>query len=110
MTEEERRNRNPAVEIVRTPLAELEKHPIVTAQELELHKVYVVQGARNIATLNYMGKRRLLHPITFDVVVTYHFHGPRANLNVYLAAVSDGSFTDAEGTRITVRRWTGADQ
>jgi hypothetical protein len=110
MTDEERRNRNPAIEVVRTTFAEIETHPIVTAADLEPHKVYVVQSARNIATLNYMGKGRSLHPVTFDLIATHHFHGPRAGLNVFLAAQPDGSFTDAEGTRITIRRWTGEDQ
>ena len=109
MTDEERRNRNPAVEIVRTTPAEFEKHPVVTAAGLELHRVYVVQSAKLVTTLNYMGKVPLLDPVSLDVIVTHHFHGPRANLDVYLAAMPDGSFTDAVGTRITVRRWMGED-
>jgi hypothetical protein len=107
MTEDERRNRNPAPETVATTL---EAHLIVRASELELHRVYIVQSARHIVTLNYMGSQWSLHPVTLDTVKTHHFHGPRVGLDVYLLANPDGSFADAEGTRLTVRRWTGADQ
>jgi hypothetical protein len=111
MTEDERRNRNPAPEFteIKTP-ADLEVHPIVRASELELHRVYVVQSARHIVTLNYMGAAWTLHPVTLDTVKTHHFHGPPVGLDVYLVAKSDGSFSDAEGTRLTVRRWMGKDQ
>lgn len=110
MTDEERRNRNPKVEVVRTSLTEIEaEHPRVTSAELEIHRVYLLQSARNISTLNYMGRRHLLHPVTLDAVTTHHFHGPRAALDVFLVANPDGSFSDAVGTRITVRRYTGTD-
>lgn len=110
MTEDERRNRNPAPEFAPTTLEAVEReHPQVTAAELELHRVYVVQSAKNIATLNYMGKKPALHPVTLDTVLVHHFHGPRVHLDVYLAAQPDGTFTDATGTRLIVRRWTGPD-
>lgn len=107
MTDEERKNRNPKPEVEAVP--DIEIYPRVTADDLELHRVYVVQGQRFVTTLNYMGRRVLLHPVTLDAVLTHHFHGPRANLNVFLAAKDDGTFTDAVGTRIVVRRYTGAD-
>ena len=81
----------------------------MTAAELELHRVYVVQSAKHITTLNYMGPTLALDPVTLDTVKVHHFHGPRAALDVYLAARPDGSFTDAVGTRITIRKWTGED-
>ena len=111
MTDEERKNRNPAVEAVRTTLEELEAtHPVVTASELELHKVYIIQSIRHIVTLNYMGSGLAMHPITLDTMKIHHFHGPRAGLDVFIAACPDGSFTDASGTRLTVRKWMGDDQ
>ena len=110
MTDEERKNRNPAVEVVRTTLAQIEAMPIVTAAELEMHKVYVLQSARHIATLNYAGATLALNPVTLDTVCVHHFHGPRIPIDVFIHAQPDGSFADAVGTRITVRRWMGADQ
>jgi hypothetical protein len=114
VTEDERRNRNPAVEKVRDLV---ENHPVVTAAELELHHVFlleskgwVLESKRWVVTLNYMGTRHLIHPVTFDTVAAHHFHGPRANLDVFLTAKPNGKFEDAVGTEITVRRWTGADQ
>ena len=107
MTDDERRNRNPAIEVVRT--TEIEKHPVVTAAELEKHRVYAIQSARYVTTMNYMGATLAMHPVTLDTVKVHHFHGPRARLDVFLAAQPDGSFTDATGTRLTVRRWTGED-
>lgn len=83
--------------------------PLVAAAQLELHRVYVVASDRHITTLNYMGRTHKLHPVTFDSVTVHHFHGPRVGLDVYLAAVGDGRYTDASGTKITVRLWTGAD-
>lgn len=111
MIEDERRNRNPAVEIERTTLDAIEaEHPRVMASELELHRVYVIQSAKHICTFNYMGTRHVLDPVTLDVIFAHHFHGPRANLDIDILAKSDGSFTDGTGTRLTVRRWMGADQ
>jgi hypothetical protein len=110
MTEDERRNRNPAVEIARATLEAIERdHPKVTAAELRLHRVYVIHSPKHICTLNYMGVRPVMHPVSLDVVEAHHFHGPRANLDVYLVAKPDGSFEDAAGTRLTVRLWTGED-
>ena len=109
MTEEERKNRNPAPERVRLTLAEIEAMPLVAAAQLERHRVYVVASARYVTTLNYMGVTHAIHPLTLDTVTVHHFHGPRVGLDVFLAAVGDGQYTDAEGTRITVRRWTGED-
>jgi len=109
MTEDERKNRNPAVEVVRTTLAEIEAMPAVTAAQLELNRVYVIQGARNIATLNYGGATLGIHPVTLDAMKLHHFFGPRMGLHVFLAAREDGSFTDVDGTRIVVRLWTGED-
>jgi hypothetical protein len=86
-----------------------EAYPQVTAAELERHRVYVISGARVHATWNYEGTRHTLHPKTLDAIVVHHFHGPRLNLDVFLQACADGTFTDAVGTRIVVRRYTGAD-
>jgi hypothetical protein len=110
MTDEERRNRNPAVEVVPITLAEIEAMPIVRAAELELRKVYVIQTARHVATLNYMGTTLKMNPVTLDTVKVHHFHAPRIPLNVFIHATPDGSFADAVGTRITIRRWMGEDQ
>ena len=96
-------------EIVRTTKEEIEAMPAVSAAQLELHGVYVIQSPRHLATMNYMGKKNALHPVTLDAVVVHHFQGPRIRLDVFLMAV-DGHFTDADGTKLTVRRWTGEDQ
>ncbi len=106
MTEEERRNRNPAVEALRFVA---EEHPAVTGSELELHRVYVLQSARFAATLNYVGHDCAFNLGSREFVDLHHFHGPRVNIDVFLRAMPDGSFQDAKGHRVTVRRWTGPD-
>jgi len=109
LTDDERRNRNPAVERMTITRAEIEAMPPVAAADLEEFRVYVLQSARNITTMNYKGRTAAIHPYTFDTVLVHHFHGPRANVDVFLAAVGGGQYTDAHGTKITVRLWTGAD-
>lgn len=109
MTEDERRNRNPKMEVVRTTRAEIEAMPAVGVADLEMHRVYVVQSEKHITTLNYLGATHLFDVQVMDVVRVHHFHGPRVGMDIYLAARPDGSWRDAVGTRITVRKWTGED-
>lgn len=106
MTDDERKNRNPAPEIT---TVELEDCPELHVADLELHRVYILQGERVVCTLNYMGKTLSLHPFTLDTIMTHHFHGPRVNVNVFLQAQPDGTLKDAEGHKVTIRRYAGPD-
>ena len=66
-----------------------------------------MQAEGIIATLNYMGSRIMLHPQTLDAVRLHHFHGPRADVNVFLAQVGDG-FGDLDGdTPVIIREYRG---
>jgi hypothetical protein len=106
MTEDERSNRNPAIEVAPfDPSA----HPVVRAAELERFHVYILESARYASTWNYIGVVHTLHPVTLDAVPAYHFEGPRADLNVFLLSMPDGSFSDLAGTRIVIRRYIGED-
>jgi hypothetical protein len=111
MTDEERRNRNPKPETERTTLAEVEaNHPqVMSPSELELHQVYVIQSAKYISTWNYVGVRHLMHAVTLDAVVVHCFHAPRVNADACFEAKPDGTYRDAVGTRIVIRKWTGKD-
>ena len=106
MTEDERKNRNPAPEVARyNP----DDHPPVTASELELHRVYVLEGPRRVATMNYMGLGPSLDTRTWQPCMTHQFRAPRIGLDVFLMENEDGSLRDGDGNRITLRRWTGPD-
>lgn len=107
MTDDERRNRNPAPEACSLPIQDC---PELRTADLELHKVYILQGPARAASLNYMGKRLSRDPRTLDTVMTYHFHGPRVGLHVFLKAGPEGSLQDADGNKITLRKYTGPDQ
>jgi hypothetical protein len=109
LTEDERRNRNPKPEVSRVTREEIEAMPAVPADRLERHRVYVLQSPRNIAKFNYLGKTHAIHPVTLDTVTVHHFHAPRVGLDVFLAAVGDRQYTDADGTKIVARLWTGED-
>ena len=106
MTDDERKNRNPAPEVGTYDLAEC---PELLASDLELHRVYILQGQRYAASLNYMGKVHALDPVSLDTIVCHHFHGPRVGINVYLRASPDGTL-HAGTEKITLRRYSGPDQ
>ena len=74
--DEERRNRNPKVETTTMKREDLEKIPELRTADLELHRVYILQGPRVVATFNYMGKERTISPVTLDAVVAYRQGGP----------------------------------
>lgn len=107
MTDDERKNRNPKPEAFKLNLADC---PELHVPDLELHRVYILHGPRIACTLNYMGKGLSLNPITLDTVVTHHFRGPRANVDVFLQAGPGGTLQDGEGHKITLRKYTGPDQ
>ena len=108
VTDEERRNRNPKPEAL---VSKLSDHPQIRPSELELNHVYVVQGPRFASSLNYVGVLHTVDPRTLDALVVHHFHGPRVNLNVFLAVTPDGAaLRDQMGNTIILRKYTGPDQ
>jgi hypothetical protein len=110
VTDDERRNRNPAVEYFPTTRAEIEALPELHVADLELHRVYILQSARHIVTMNYMGKVQALHAETGDVVVCHQFHGPRVGITVNLVARNGCLYTGRMGDeKITLRKFTGPD-
>ena len=110
MTDEERRNRNPKVETTTMTREDFEKIPELRTADLELHRAYILEGPRVIATFNYMGKELTVNPLTMDAVIAYCFRGPRANLNLALQAGPDGTLMDGAGQKITIRKYDGPDQ
>jgi hypothetical protein len=99
MTEEERKNRNPApekMEMNRETLRELH------ISDLERYKVYILAGKRNAATMNYFGCL---------ASVIYVFRGPRVHLSVFLRerANEPGALEDGEGNKVTIYAYEGPD-
>ena len=108
VTDEERRNRNPKPEVYETTLSD---HPQILPSQLELHQVYILQGPKSVATFNYMGVVHPVEPRILGALVVHHFHGPRVNLNIFLAVTPDGSaLRDQMGHTIILRKYTGPDQ
>lgn len=100
MTDEERKNRNPAPEM---GTFDVDECPEVFIKDLEVGRVYILQGKRAV-TLNYMG--------SFDVgVIAYVFAGMRAELVVSLCERPDksGTLEDGRGVKVTIRKYTGPD-
>lgn len=106
MTDDERMNRNPAVEIVAVKLGDC---PELKASDLVPNHVYILHSPRYCASLNYLGKVHALDPRTLDAIVLHHFFAPRIGLNTHLHARPDGALEDQSGTRIVIRKYTGPD-
>lgn len=106
MTEEERRNRNPAIES--SPF-DPEAHPVVKVTELRKYGVYILQSDRHVITVNYLGQRLALDPIELNIVIAHIFAAPRAGVEFAMLANDDGSVRDLEGNRIVLRFFTGED-
>jgi len=106
MTDEERKNRNPAPEV---DTFRYEDCPELHIGDLELNHVYILQGSGFVASWNYIGKVRITNPVTLDVATIYRFHGPRVNLTVGLMGMPDGTLQDGSGQKITLRRYSGPD-
>jgi hypothetical protein len=110
MTKEERANRNPAPEILKMTAAELDACRELRVQELQLHRVYILESTRHVVTFNYMGQVKSLDLRTMDALISQHFYAPRIKHNVYLAAMPDGTLADGDGNKITIREYSGPDQ
>lgn len=108
MTDEERKNRNPPVEVVVTTWGEIEACRELHCMDLEPQRVYILQGKAHVATLNYAGQGVVVDPHG-DPVTIHRFYGPRAGVFVYLRERPDGTVEDGEGTKITLREYTGED-
>jgi hypothetical protein len=120
VTEEERKNRNPAIERIELKREDLRELHIC---DLEQFKVYILSGRSQAATMNYMGTVPTMNYMgtvpTMNymgsadgwVGTGYHFHGPRANVNAILRSRPDGSGTleDGAGVKITIYEYTGPD-
>lgn len=106
MTDEERKYRNPAPEVAKFSYEEC---PEIRVGDLELHRVYIVQGTKLAASFNYAGKTPSINPITLDAVVVHRFHGPRINYDVMLLGMPDGTFQTGDGEKVIVRKYSGAD-
>lgn len=106
MTEDERRNRNPAPEWGRVNLTD---HPEVRAHELELNRVYLLHRGDMGMTMNYAGKMQLMNKRTLETVMAHCFYGPRNLSSIALMAEADGTLHDDSGKKVTVRRYTGPD-
>lgn len=105
MTDDERRD---PVTVSRVTGEELKRMPEVRAGDLEFGLVYVIEGERHIATMNYAGKSPMLHPVTLDTVMGHRFDAPRIpGFHVAFMAASDGRLYSADGTFVIVRKWTG---
>ncbi len=102
MTDEECANRNPRPERIEL---RLEDCPELFIKDLELRRVYILVGRTVGATLNFMG--------CVDTVVgmRYHFHGPRASVDVFLRERPDksGTLEDGMGLKVTIRKYSGPD-
>ncbi len=107
MTDDERANRNPAVEVYPLKLADC---PEIHADKLEADRVYIVESEKGVfVSLNYMGKGPVLDPRTLDVCVAHCFYGPRANLRVAFLPQPDGTLADGEGHIVRIREYNGPD-
>ncbi len=106
MTDEERRNRNPAPEFLPYNPAE---HPEMRVSDLEQYKVYILEGNSIVASMNYMGQVPAFNLVTLQPVVAYLFDAPRAGIEVTLLATPEGTLVDTEGHKITLRKFTGPD-
>lgn len=107
MTDEERKNRNPAPETLRVRLADCPEIPV---GELEMNRVYILQTKSFAASLNFVGTQITQNPITLDAERAYKFYGPRIDMRVALRLHPDGCLQDLEGNRITLRKYNGPDQ
>jgi hypothetical protein len=105
MTEDERRDRNPAPEVGSLKLAEC---PELRVDDLVLHRVYILHGSRMAGTFNYMGVQPTLDPVSLDTMMCHAFFGPRIGLKVALLA-RDGYLYAGDGQKITLRKYSGAD-
>ena len=79
--------------------------PELFIKDLELRRVYILIGRKFGATFNYMGA------LDTPVGAVYHFHGPRADLDVILRERPDksGTLEDGAGLKVTIRRYSGLD-
>lgn len=109
MTDEERRTRTPAPEVMAINAKE---HPVVRPGELELHKAYMLHGPppHPAFTLNYMGRRDATKQSTGEVVSAHVFWGPRI-AGVFVLEEREGADTlfNGDGEPVTVRLWKGPD-
>lgn len=111
MTDDERRNRNPDVEVCRITQAEIDAFPLIDDwHKLRVHQVYVLISAHVVATFNYRGMSLGLDAATLLFCEACHFRGPRANLDVFLRPMPDGTLQDGvTGETIVVREYQGPD-
>lgn len=109
MTDDERANRNPAVEISSMTGAELTAMPRVAFWELQLFHVYVLQSPKHLVTMNFMGLENGLDPATMMPVVAARFSAPRIELEVLFELQPSGALVTGDGTEIIVREYTGTD-
>lgn len=110
MTDDERRNRNPAPELHSMSAEDFEANcPELHVADLKLTHVYILEGERLIASFNYLGKRPVLDPASLDTVVCHAFGGPRTGALVYLQARADGCLYAGDGKKIKLRKYSGPD-
>ncbi len=104
MTDEERKNRNPAVEY---DTFREEDHPEVHADNLGSGHVYILQGPKHAASLNYMGLK--VTRVGSSNIEAHVFYGPRVNVTITLRQRPDGALEDGDGNKITIREYRGPD-
>jgi len=106
MTEDERKNRNPAPEMMRFDAAGLKE---LNLSDLVVHHVYVLHQVKYAATLNYMGT--VVDPADGAVAYHFHAHAPRLPLDVFLRArpSGDGTLEDGRGVKVTIYAYEGPD-
>lgn len=104
MTDEERKNRNPAPEMYRTNFDEA---PELLIKDLEPGRVYILLGEQRpvAVTFNYIG--------SFQVFgrTAYRFAAPRIRMMLVLFERPDdpGALEDGRGIKVTILKYTGPD-